>query len=238
MSSIFFSSPLTINQETSIYSYNAASSGYDYILEINTQSLTNSSDITTLFQTATFQQNAFNSNDVDISLSISPSLINPHINSQIVSIIQGASTVNFGSFSGGDEKRLGDRLVEIVAHKIFGHAQARAAINNDNDFYRYDDNLWNHLSDTVSTDSFARNLFNQYVALDRITNVDDVNTPVLFNFDGLTLDFPLYLSGRIILNNSLSQEERSILNNGPEVGGSGLDNGVYNIPILVKFKNA
>lgn len=236
--SILLSNNLTINQDTSVYSYyNSENSGYDYILEYNIRSFINDNpDITTLFTTATYQQSN-DINNVNINLIINPNIINSHINASVVTI-QPGDTRNTSGFSLQRES-LGDRLVEIVAHKIFGHAQARAAINNDTEFYQYDDNIWSHLCTTLANNDFAHNLFNQYVSLDRITNEnDDINYPVNFNFNGLSLDFPLYLTGSLVLDNSLSPSELLELRNGPNLsGGTALVNGRYNVPILVKFKS-
>ena len=74
---------------------------------------------------------------------------------------------------------------------------------------------------------------------DNQNNFNDLNDGsekwVPFNFNGLTFDFPMFLSGNMITSNSLTNEERELLQNGPNVGGTTLINGSYNIPILVKF---
>lgn len=232
-SRIFFNSTLDIEQNTNVYSYYNYEGVYDYLLEIDTSLITNSSDITDIFTTARYQQNSNDKDNVIVELNIDRNKVDSIKNKNVVSIIGASSSIQ--TFSSG-AKSLGDRLVEIVAHKIFGHAKARAAIKNDTEFYQFDSNVWNHLCDTVNSNEFENNLFNQYVVLDRI-NGNDVDVNVPFDFSGLTLDFPLFLKGNLNLDSSLSGPDRNELNNGPALnGGTELVNGVYNIPILVKFK--
>ena len=101
--------------------------------------------------------------------------------------------------------------MEVVAHKLFGHAQAQAAINNDDKFYLHDAEIWDHLSNTVENSNFSNDIFEQYVALGRyntwaltsandVNNSNDVNGWVNFNFVNLTLDYPLWISGNLLLN--------------------------------------
>jgi hypothetical protein len=43
------------------------------------------------------------------------------------------------------------------------------------------------------------------------------------------------VTGNILTDDSLTDAERALIKDGPNVGGSRLINGIYNIPILVKF---
>ena len=51
----------------------------------------------------------------------------------------------------------------------------------------------------------------------------------------MSLDIPMFVQGNIILDASLTANELALFKNGPSVGGTSLANGVYNIPVLVKF---
>ena len=121
-------------------------------------------------------------------------------------------------------KPFGERLLEIVALKIFGHPKARAAIGNDNDFYDTD-----ALSIKVY-DAFnnIKNEFgNYYMGIYDITQVN--NNVQLMNVSNFNIIFPFYLNG------TTSKTKTRLFQNGPNVGGSLLVNGQYNIPLLLTF---
>ena len=118
----------------------------------------------------------------------------------------------------------GERLLEIVAIKIFGHPKARAAISNDNSFYDIE-----QLSIKVY-DAFNnhRNEFgNYYMGIYDITEPN--NNTQFINVSNFNIIFPFYLKG--ITQKSSNQ----LFKNGPNVGGSLLVNGEYNIPLLLTF---
>lgn len=233
---IFLNNPLTINQNTGVYGSIINGGNFDYIVTINTQYLTEG-DLTGLFENASYKQNNSNFNLVDINLSLHNFLNwNTNINNQAISTIEpGLSNIGFGTFLLTNQK-IGDLLLEIVAHKMFGHAQAHAAIRNDNEFYSHDAEIWNHLGNTLNINSIKYDVFNQYIALGRYeTNEDSVNNFVNFNLQDMSLDFPLYLNGSVILDASLTNDERNNLLQGPAVGGNQIIDGLYNVPILVRF---
>ena len=63
-------------------------------------------------------------------------------------------------------------------------------------------------------------------------NNNDINEPINFNFTNDVIDFTGYIHGSLLDTEQLS----SNLLNGPTSGNStSLINGVYNIPILIKF---
>lgn len=262
---LFINNPYVLSQNANVYgsSFNvAAIINHDYIFSININSLTGSSanGITNIFSNATFRQNQTNYNNYDINITLANSATftnwsTLYNNQAIVQTLIGASSVAFGTFK-SQQLTLGESLLEVIAHKLFGHAQANAAISNDNIFYNHDAKLWNQLSNSVALNQFKNDIFNQYVALGRYNTFSNTSTSVNntgnfnnnslyndydqwvpFNFVNLTFDFPLYVNGTILLNSSLTTAEMSILNNGPNVGGTLLVNGSYNIPILVRFHN-
>ena len=250
--------PLTINQNTNIHATFLPEGTYDYIFCINISSI--SPDITGIFENASFRQNTFNIESYDVNLTINPSTTfnnwESHFNNKnLVTINIGNSNVAFATLLPNNNQTIGDRLLEVVAHKLFGHGQAGAAISNDNEFYYHDAEIWDHLSNAVSLNRFRNDIFKQYFAANKYSshythndafndifdnnevnyNSSDVNNWFNFNFNGLTFDFPLHVSGSMILDPSLSENEISILQNGPNVGGTSLVNSQYNIPILVRF---
>jgi hypothetical protein len=211
-----------------------------------------------LFSNASFSQNLADLNNVNINITLQD-----HVNftnwgtsfnnQQLVTLEMAQSTVAFNTLQPNVLENIGDRFLEVVAHKLFGHGQARAAINNDSEFFTHDNQVWDHLVNSVSETNLRHDIFNQYVGSGRYgseansnseTNANtqnDVNNGnggekwVNFNFNGLTFDFPMYLNGQMILDESLTNEEVILLQNGPNVGGTSLSLGNYNVPILVKF---
>jgi hypothetical protein len=236
--SIFINNLLTINQDTDVYGAVINVGEYDYVITLNTLGYTEG-NITDLFSNATYKQNSVNPNMVDINLTILDSLNfadwNSTINNQpIATISPGLANIGFGTFLVSNQ-RLGDLFLEIIAHKLFGHAQARAAIRNDTEFYFHDSQIWNHIGSSFNLNNIKYDIFNQYIVMGRYENTEDINTYINFNFQDLTMDFPLYFSGNIGVDQSLTPDERNNLLNGPVVGGNQIINGAYNIPILLRF---
>lgn len=252
---IYLNSPLYMNQNVNSYGSYFVEGTYDYTFLVNLAlvgdgSITN--DITKIFSNASFIQDQTNADNVTINLSLKNSTTYPSWNTAInnhnlVTLDVGASNFGFSTLTPTLNQAIGDRLLEIVAHKLFGNGQARAAIDNDTEFYTHDGVMWDHLSTALSTQSLANDVFNQYVASGRYEsqsttagssnadNANDVNQFVNFNFINLTFDYPMYLIGSLGLNSSMTPTEISALNNGPIVGGTQLNNGLYNIPILIRF---
>lgn len=252
---MFLNSSLVVTQNANSYGGYYNENGvhnYDYLFLVNLASLTLSGDITEIFTNATFEQDQTNADNVNVNLTLQPSSTytswGTHFNNQnLLTISLGKSTLGFTTLNPTAKQTIGDRLLEVVAHKLFGNGQARAAIDNDLEFYLHDAAIWDHLSTALANAQLANDVFNQYVASGRYSNeanyygsantsnANDNNTFVKFNFSGLTFDYPMYLSGALGLSDSLTTTEKEQLNNGPAVGGTQLNSGTYNIPILIRF---
>jgi len=240
---LFINSPLSINQNSSVYGKYINEGNYDYTFLINVSCF--NSNITGIFSNASFIQNSVNIENYDVNLVLQDhfNFVNWDTlfkNQNIITVQMGDSINSFASLNPSENEKLGDRLLEIVAHKIFGHGQARAAIKNDDQFYGYDITLWDHLAQSISSDVFKNDIFKQYVGMGRynafnINDYNDIDKYINFNFADLTFDFPLYVTGQIMLDSSLTNKQIQNLSNGPNVGGTILTNGQYNIPVLVKF---
>ena len=237
---MFINSPLTVSQDTSVYGTSITPGNFDYLFVVNVANF--AADITSIFSNASFKQNSANIDLYDVNLTVANSTAftnwgNVFNNQNIVTVLMGDSTVNFATMQGSSNQTIGDRLLEVVAHKLFGHGQARAAISNDSAFYAHDAEVWNHLGSALSTSDIRNDIFNQYVATGRYNThaANDVTNWVNFNFNGLTFDYPLYLAGNMLTDASLTNDERNLVQNGPSVGGTVLANGVYNVPILIRF---
>jgi hypothetical protein len=255
---LYINNPLFITQNANVYGASFNEGTFDYVLRINLAGI--NSNMSYVFSNAKFAQNSTNIDAFDVNLTLDnsatftdwESLFN---NESIVTLSMGNSNKAFSTLQPNVLETIGDRLLEMVAHKLFGHGQARAAIKNDTEFYNHNDDIWDHLATSVENNVYRNDIFNQYVASGRYNvwnqtngvndqnnlpnngdnDFNDVNRWVQFNFDGLTFDYPLYLDGNILTDASLTNDERNVLQNGPDVGGTLLRNGVYNIPILVRF---
>jgi hypothetical protein len=250
--SIFINNILTISQSVDIYGQHLLEREFDYTFRINVNSLVAegaTNGITSLFSNASFTENSLNPQDFNVNLTLADhanftnwsTLFN---NTNKVTVVQGLSATNFGTFNATTNEKIGDRLLEVIAHKLFGHAQARAAIKNDDNFYTHDAAIWDHLAQSVTATSFRKDVFNQYVKLGRYNTAstsgagvagNDFGGHVNFNFADITLDFPLQLNGSMLFDPSLTTADRELLKLGPEVGGSRLTDGNYDVPILIRF---
>jgi hypothetical protein len=251
--SIFLNSPLLIDGNADVYTqyFDQNNLIHDYILTFNLGSLPNvNGDLTKIFKTAVYSDNQ-DTYITNLNILLSNELNDFYFNwsdvnqRQMVTIGPSRSNIAFNTFQNTSLK-FGDRLLEMVAHKMFGHAQARAAISNDNDFLMHDSKIWDHLSNTMANNQIQNDIMNQYITAgriiqdintynDNIFNQGDKLTNVNFNFNGVSFDFMLYVSGSLLVDNSLTELEKSILSNGPNVGGTSFVNGNYNIPILVRI---
>ena len=227
------------NNQPSISYYN-----FDYTLSINYGGLPGiNNNLTNLFSTSNFMQNILNPIDynIDLTLPLHNQINNTtytwnNINQQkLITIEEGLSSTSFNTFSNSNLK-LGDRLLEIIAHKIFGNAKTIKAIGNSISFYNHDNTIWDHLVNTINNTNFQRSLFEQYLnlSINDITNLEETyDCNILpFNLEGTTIGFPMYLSGTTLSSNGINIPQ---LINGTNVGGSRLVNGNYNIPILIKI---
>jgi hypothetical protein len=244
---IYINNLYTINQNVTVYEQFINQTNFDYTLYININSLvaTDTTGITGLFTNASFVQNNNNPNNIDVTIIFknSATFVNWNTlfnNKELSTVLIGNSNIAFNTFK-TNQQPIGYILLEIIAHKLFGNAQAMAAINNDSTFYLHDTEIWDQLANSVLSNQFRNDIFNQYVAIGRyqstINNNNNYNDSNItnFNFANITFDFPLYLNGSILLDSTLTNVEKNILQNGPNIGGTLLCNGNYNIPILVKF---
>ena len=61
--------------------------------------------------------------------------------------------------------------------------------------------------------------------------MDDINEAV-YNFYNMDIVFPVILQGTVDTGSTSSASK-----NGPNVGGSSLQNGTYRVPIMITFKS-
>jgi hypothetical protein len=248
--SFFVNAPFNITQDTSVYSHTLTTPNtYDYIFTINTY---NSNSVgyrfpsmNELFSTRLFQQSnageySIGENKYDVNIQLNASKLESLLYSNDCVMINSIQTsvVNnnaFGTLDTSSDKLLGLRFLEVVATKIFGHARARAAIENDQEFYKNTaGSLIKQISDGVQSgfNSKKNDIFNMYVSFDRIEDNknDDVNAPCNFNFQHTSWEFPICLKSTLVGSGDMTK-----LNLGPDVGGNRLTLGSMAVPILLKF---
>lgn len=192
-----------------------------------------------LFSNASYKQNAINADLYDVNLTVNSNNIlrllnkNSYMGSAWAYDANSTVALSRASTSLGMELKaiesIGDRLLEIVAIKLFGDASARAAIVNDSEFTSNTtlESIVNDANSSIfkSFNQDANHVFNGYVALNRITSSDDVNNYVNFNFNNLIMEVPFWLNGQVSAN----------LNGPSNVGGNTIVNGNYAIPLLLIF---
>jgi hypothetical protein len=140
---------------------------------------------------------------------------------------------------------MGQRLLEIVATKIFGNPLSVAAIVNDTTFTT--SNGSTNPMDQITTGFFdsmnnkRNDFFNQYVANDRVQidqqeqKTGDFNTAYNFNLELTSIEVPMYLAGSVVDAGGAIPTTFAALLNGPVVGGNQLVSGSYNVPLLFRF---
>lgn len=189
---------------------------FDYILTLNV----GSSQMNTIFNTAYYS--VLNDNNVDISFNFNNDNLYNYFTQQKTSISYANSIVNMGGFQ-KTKSSFGNRLLEVMAMKIFGHPMAKAAISNSIEFRDVSGIIMKTQS---SLDSSKLAVFNYYVGLEKATTAGN------FDFTNAEITFPVYMTGHV----SRLFEEEYMLKNGPHVGGALVVNGMYNVPLLFKIK--
>jgi hypothetical protein len=256
----FVNAPFNISQNTQLYAQNLdvpTFSSYDYILNIDA-GIAEWNTMNQLFSERSFEQvsptqNTAGEDIYNINLALNMNGVTNLLHSRsAVEIYSQNSAVSssaaYTTLSAG-KSLLGLRFLEILATKIFGHSQARAAIANDSAFYQNSANsLIQQIASGLNNALQAKqnDIFNSYVETGRVANqaqlitnnnVDvgnDVNMYQTFNFGNSNWEFPMVLTGNLI--NMESNHDLATINNGPTtVGGNLLVNGQYGVPILLKF---
>ena len=231
----YVSKNVAFEQNTLLFASNASvDANAHYVIDVDMGSSLNN-----LFSTRTYRQNEIDENDYNTVLSVDHSELLSRLTNSYSNIFNGTSTTTApGAPILGKENEFQPyyvRLLEIMALNIFGHAKARAAIANDDQFKEKLQNIDNHLTNEFDTNETLRNeFFEQYIQLDRQEiNANDVNTNVNFNLADSQISFLAFLSGTVLDTNSNGAISQ-ILNSQIVNGLVGTD-GLYNIQVLTKL---
>lgn len=205
-----------------IFNESANLKSYEYVIEL-------ASDVAhSFFQTARYQQTTErnDSYNVDYITLGAAAEIGENMSSLTNTTTYGEAAMGIASAS----LPVGDRIVEILALKLFGNARAKAAISNDSAIAS---TVWRGPLETVF--NADRNLiFEQYVGLDRIQNpannqsgYNDTNGWANFNFGGITFEIPVHLTLGSVTADGNDNNEASYTSNlsvaaktGPKFGTS------------------
>jgi hypothetical protein len=184
-------------------------------LTIETINLTLNKDLVKILLTYDF--NKYSKNGI---IKFDPANVNVYTNSNFNKLIK-------------EPCKFGYRILEIIATKVFGNSEDFVLIDNGIDFYKSTGNcLINQVIDDIA------NLFNDTTVLNNIMNTyknnsSFVNVPGTYNFQfyNSIWEFPMFYSDIVAFIDGESTNEF----NGPNMGGTEVDNGSYNIPILLRF---
>lgn len=243
----FLNSPIIVNQDARLSAVNATNNDtmYDYILKINVSGVTS---MNSLFTNATYEQNPEDNRYFDSILNTNNAIVYQLLSNSRVSITSTNTSVtstahpNWNSFPSNLES-MGQRLLEIVATKIFGNPLATAAIVNDQEFVSPNVGFPHQTIMTgfaVSMNLMRNDFFNQYVVSDRIeydqNNMlihGDMNSPIPYNLQCTQLEVPMFLTGSLRdSGGNLIDTAFAALLSGPDVGGNRMVGGSYNVPLL------
>ena len=208
----------------------------DYVLNVNLGLLDDFVNFNQFFNIATYDEN--NTVNLEINtLFINNLLFNSDGFIKFDTVDANIDVVNNPAYLKLDsnEKNLNDRCLEILATKIYSDPTLKNLILNKDDFindYSVNGSIIKQIIDgidTILSDPVIKaDILNTYSQLPVYTIPTDV---INFDFRNTYWDFPIYLKGHVL--NDLGIENNTF--NGPNMGGSTIINGIYNIPILLRF---
>jgi hypothetical protein len=189
-------------------------------------------DLAGLFPVS-YQQNSVNTDmydiDVTMDVNIMESLLNNSTSNWNITKINNSVTT--AGLTNSNE--ISKALLEIIAIRVFGSGNARAAIVND---MSIESEVLSHTNDFINILTNKKDdLFRAYVDSGRIAP-GDVNQGVIMDFTNTHISFPMYVTGSIL---NPTGNVLSIYPYGDgyaSYGGYGtMADGEYNIPVIIKF---
>ena len=183
-----------IIQNTELYIMDEVSLGSrDFHWKINCGNTLND-----LFINRTYKEITGNTDFYETNLTIN----NTYVNGLFNNVLNSTGGLN-GNFIGlsTSTTSFSQRLLEMAALKIFGHAKARAAIGNDSDFINLHANVTKHLYDSFSNTTIKEQFFESYIKSQETLNSDganDVDEYQNFNLSNTQIFIYGVLSGNIL----------------------------------------
>jgi len=208
-----------------------------------------------LFTTLTYEQTPQDSTKVD--LNVLPNNYTFGVLLSAFTSIYSAKTSVLSHYNPYTSLRknpasVGDKMLQVIATKLFGNPRTVAAIVNDTDFINLTTagspvsiSIINGIVNAIYAQ--ATSLFKQYVG-SGIYSADgyglqygygDSTVPITFNLTNTTMSMPLTLIGALgVVGSNLGPlaSGLALIKNGVDCGGSKIVNGLYSIPFLLKFR--
>jgi hypothetical protein len=209
-----------------------ASNAPPVLLDIDYSLSLQVNDLASLFPIK-YQQNTINTELYNVDVSMNTTLLESYLNNNCNQ--WNINKINSSVITTGltNINQISQSLLEIIALRIFGSGLARAAIINDTSI---ESELLSHKTDFLNVLANKKDdLFKAYVDSGRIGG-NDVSQTVLMNLANTHISFPFYITGEIMdgTNNVLQLYPYS--DGFSSYGGFGkMINGLYNIPVIVKF---
>jgi len=208
----------------------------DYVLNINLGLLNTFVSFNQFFSVATYDQNNY------VKLNINIPFINNLLFNSSGFITFDETNANIDVVNNpaylklkADPTNLNYRFLEILGTKIFGDPTFINKFLNSNEFindYNVTGSIIRQVIEGIgivlSNTNVTSDILNSYSQLPVYVTP---TTTTHFNFRNTVWDFPIYLKGNIF--NELGIDATTY--NGPDMGGSKIINGAYNIPILLRF---
>jgi hypothetical protein len=199
MTTFVLNTPIDLTANASVYTGNIGEVMREYDIEISVSQ-------EDLFATRTYQ---------DSGDAVLLDITSAHELKGYNASLTANDLVNGTGILSGTSRTVGDRLVEILAIKLFGNARARAALANETAI----------AATSVIVNSAlvaeAHHIFNEYAALDRTDNENNVDGPKTFNFQGDQFQFHIRLSSTVSgtdASNEAGTQEPAYLVPGSAVG--------------------
>jgi hypothetical protein len=129
--------------------------------------------------------------------------------------------------------KFGYRMLEIIATKIFGNAQDNVLVENGINFYKTGENsLISQIVTDMDKDFDNTNVLNDIFNIYKQSNSYE-NQPGEHNFSfyNSIWEFPIFYTDNLVFIDGSGTSNFD----GPNTGGNEIDNGRYNIPILLRF---
>jgi hypothetical protein len=238
--SYFINSYFNVEQNSNI---NMSNFNFDYILNIDLSLYPEFMNMDQFFNTATYLLNSngqLQTMDLSINQDFIISLLSYDYYKGRQKGIITYDLANVLVYTNPDYKTLSDipskfgyRMLEIIATKIFGNAQDWVLVENGINFYKTDESslitqIVTDIDNGFNNSTVLNNIFNIYKNSDSYNNQPGQHN---FEFYNSIWEFPIFYTDNI---GFIDGSETSNFN-GPNAGGSEIDNGNYNIPILLRF---
>lgn len=228
---ITLNTPVVFNTNVQVFNESALVFNYEYNLNVTDLLVTSA-----FFDQARYRQWDETNNTYMVDTVTLLETANIATNKASMSTANGKPGTPGAGILAGNDLTVGQRIVEIMALKIFGNARAKAAIANDT---AIEATSWKSPLEVVfNTD---RNLiFEQYVGLDRVEPRSDTNSEYndtdkwqSFNFSGLSFVVPVHLSLDSMDDDGKTGSLTTAAKTGPQVGSTTqLSNGTLsNCPV-------